>query len=105
MMENGNRTTAMRIQKTPRKRRSRNAKVNNGQAPDLGEPIAAVGQPPAEAKDWKGCSHSPPKGEEKIGDKTKDSERHPEDLALHVRSLTQLLSCADAHLAIRVQLR
>ena len=53
----------------------------------LTERIGAVGKPPAEDEDGDGHTKSPPEGEEKVSCKAKKDKSHPENLALHGRSL------------------
>jgi len=53
----------------------------------LAEPIGAIGKPPAKDEDGDGHSKSPPEGEEKVNGKAKEGKSHPENLALHGRSL------------------
>ena len=57
----------------------------------VGEPVAAVGDPPAEGEDGEGGDDGPDKGESEVGDEAEGGEEEPEDFALHGESLAQML--------------
>jgi hypothetical protein len=60
----------------------------------LGEPFAAVRQPPTESEKRNRGANGPPEWQKQIGRKTQNRESPPEDLALHGSSLTELLSAS-----------
>jgi hypothetical protein len=62
----------------------------------LAEPLAAVRKPPTENQDRDGGGHGPPKWQEKVRQETNPGKSHPEDLALHRKSLTQI-QCENAN--------
>ena len=47
------------------------------------EPIAFVGDPPAQKTDRDGRNQAPPERQNEIGDQTQHSESEPEDLSFH----------------------
>ena len=49
----------------------------------VGEPVAAVGDPPAEGEDGEGGDYSPGERESEVGDEAEGGEEEPEDFALH----------------------
>jgi anti-sigma B factor antagonist len=56
----------------------------------VGEPVAAVGDPPTEGEDGEGGEYGPEEGEGEVGDEAQGGEEEPEDFALHGESLAQM---------------
>lgn len=65
------------------------ARVNSAAASRLPEPAAPIRKPPTERQERDGGGQGPPNREHKIGEQAERTERDPEDLALHHRSLTR----------------
>jgi len=49
----------------------------------VGEPVAAVGDPPTEGEDGEGGDYGPDEGESEVGDEAEGGKEEPEDFALH----------------------
>jgi hypothetical protein len=58
----------------------------------IGEPVAPVGNPPAQGEDGESGDDGPDKGECEVCDETERGKEEPKDFALHAKSLAQVIS-------------